>query len=116
MTRKDLGDGPYDHIHKKRIKVGNRTYVIEICDEIRDGSLDGLCKPTKQIIYISKGMSLDGFREVLIHEILHAIWYGQSIDYALKTDQLEEYLVGVLSANVMQVFQANKWLREILWD
>ncbi len=113
---KVAAESPYDLADGQKIKVGNRTYTIEVRDEVRDGTCEGLCKPGKQTIYISRGVSIEAFREVILHEVLHAIWYGQSIDYGFKTPDTEEYLIGVIAANLAGVIQDNEWLKKIFWD
>lgn len=105
----------YELIDNKSVKVGNRTYVIEVKDEIREGELHGLCQHSKQVIQISIDQSIESLKDTLLHEILHVVWYVQSIDFVLKTEQLEEFIVGTMASTLMQVFQDNEWLEEVLW-
>lgn len=103
------------NLHGKKIKICNRVYTLRIEDEIEEGTLVGICRPDRQTITIVSFLTKEGFKDTLLHEILHAIWYGQGVDSGVKSEDIEEYVVGVFAANLMQVFQDNKWIREVLW-
>lgn len=71
---------------------------------------DGLYNGDTQEIYIRSGMSMERTKEVIIHEILHAIVFTRRLKLGFK----EERVVDQLAAATVLLIQQNpkfcKWL------
>ena len=64
-----------------QIKIGHLTYdVIEVAKEhMDDAHRYGDCNHDKQRIRLSDDMSQERYNEVLLHEIIHAVFNAQNI-------------------------------------
>lgn len=71
----------------------------------------GYCALTQKEIYINS-TSKANLAEVLLHEILHAIWYEQGLKDFSKLN--EEQTVNNIGIGLTLVMQDNKMLREYL--
>lgn len=62
------------------IKVGGLTYQVIVTEYFKDAdderNLWGLCDYEQQVIYIRQSLSEQKKRQVLIHELTHAILHG----------------------------------------
>lgn len=89
-----------------RIKIGNVTYRVAQMTEKRMRKIAGIKKgethyPMGQCIYarlhinINETLPLDRMREVLLHEIVHAILFEAGLDH-INTEQAVDGLTLVL--------------------
>jgi hypothetical protein len=59
-----------------KIKVFHRTYSVNTVDKVLDSEaneLDGICMHNTGQILLSKSLSEDNSKEVLLHELIHAL-------------------------------------------
>ena len=98
-----------------QLKIIGKTYTVEFVDpDILDsGCTYGLCLPEKQKILIAKDLAPDKRREVLIHEIAHAIWDAMDIGFSHAT---EEKVVSANAKGIVALLADNdpETLAEIL--
>jgi len=103
-------------INGKRLRVMNREYKVRVADIIREGNLYGLTSHVKERIDISRSQSLHSARDTLLHEVMHAIWHTECMEYGIRGEDAEEYLVTAMSSGIMAVTENNPWLVEVLWN
>lgn len=70
----------------------------------------GECSTSEQLIRIADNLSPTRLRDILLHEILHAIWWA----YRLADEDKEERTVTTLATGLAQVLRDNPKLREFL--
>ena len=72
-----------------QLKVLNKNFRIEYIDAEVNGTTDwaGLCCKDDGIILLKPDMNKDLHREVLIHEILHALCDGMGLDLSHKQEE-----------------------------
>lgn len=96
------------------IKIGFLTYTVEDFGpkEAELRGVYGTHSPMKQIIKVDSGSTKERKKEVLLHELLHAIWnqwmpQGENIE--------EEAVVNALAQGLMTVFVDNPHLKKELF-
>ena len=94
-----------------KLRIGHLTYTVKIISkEIMEAkSLYGQCNTNKQEINLVEGMTKERFKEVLIHECLHAMYDSENI-YA-STE--EECVVNGLGTGISKLFRDNKKIRDL---
>lgn len=72
-----------------KLKIVGKTYTVDYVDPdmLDSGCTYGLCLPDKQKILIAKDLAPEKSREVLLHEILHAVWDGMDIGFSETTEE-----------------------------
>ena len=87
----------------KKLKICGHTYKVEVKKEpTADGEVVfGACFQKEQKIVLQKGMSEDRVKEVILHEVLHAI------DEELRLD-LGEHRVNTLGIMLKDFICTNK--------
>ena len=104
-----------------KLKIGPFTYkLVEWHREIAKATRRfGECDSNKQVIRIDTSYGEERTREIIIHEILHALWRVNDVPVAvllksLSEDDHEEAIVGSLSTGLVLFAQDNpelwKWL------
>jgi hypothetical protein len=87
----------------KSIKIGGRTYSIEISNDLNDKAPEpsmAVVNHMKQQIFIDKDLIPEQRETALLHEILHAISTNYSLDFEEETiRRLESALYQVLKDN-----------------
>jgi hypothetical protein len=87
-----------------------RVYLVD--DESYPGivGLDGCCLSTDQAIYIRKGLAREYAFSVLVHEVLHALWYhtGISANDGIKG---EEAQITTLTPHLIVAYESAKKVR-----
>jgi hypothetical protein len=105
------------------VRIGHADYPINYYSEADwlAGPLDnnscGLYEAVSSCIHIrlSPGCTEQHLREVLLHEVLHGVWYHQNArELDVLGDEAEEKIVGTLALELIAVLQQNpkvmKWL------
>ena len=93
----------------KKIKIGHLSYQVKYVKDLRndEGSrLYGQHRPSDQIICLDADLSLEREKEVVLHELLHAIW----CHYQLPKDNEERY-VECIGNGLATIFADNPKLR-----
>lgn len=92
----------------KTLKVGYLKYTLRT---VPKGSLDdavGNCDCETQAISIERGLTDERRRNVVLHEILHAVWDVQNLGGRAK----EEDAVTELANGLVSLFEMNPRLRK----
>lgn len=106
------------------VKVGFLTFTInwltpeEWIAAGHDLEHDGNTEQGKATINIcmSEGYPEQSFKEILLHEILHACWYTSGLTFypGVKEKDPEEYLVTIQALELIDVIQNNPTVMEYL--
>jgi len=88
-----------------KIKICGEEYKIQLGDEIREDGFLGKIYLAKNLIIISKELSEDQQKKVLLHEIMHACFCNSGLQHAQLT---EELVVDALSSQLFGVLKDNK--------
>jgi len=97
-----------------KLKVGFLTYSIEDFGP-KEADLRGVYgthSPATQIIKVDSNASKERRKEVLLHEILHAVWNQWM---AQGENMEEEQVVNALAMGLMTVFTDNPGLKKELF-
>jgi hypothetical protein len=95
----------------KRVKSFRKTIYIngvrwqirtKFCLRDADGnSCLGLCDGTNKIIHLESDMPADEFVETLIHEYLHAVWFGTGMDDEGVPSWVEHWIVNQVAKGMV---------------
>lgn len=88
----------------RKILIAHMEWSIEWPSELEDG-LKGLCDTDAQVIKVAAKLDPASQRHVLLHEILHAIWYSCAVMPRLRRSDVEEDTVGALSGPLMDAIR-----------
>lgn len=85
-----------------------RIHLVD--DESYPGitGLDGCCLSPEQAIYIRKGLAKEYAFSVLIHEVLHALWYHTGINAKGAAIREEEALITTLTPHLIVAYESAK--------
>lgn len=108
-TQKHLMPIPFP----KLVKVGPHTYDVRLMSskdmlKLRGGDL-GMCDHNETLIAVRKRSTLTKTQETLLHEVLHACCYPQTLD-----EKQEEQFVEAVTTNLLQVIKDNADLLDYL--
>ncbi|CQR24606.1 phage protein [Streptococcus varani] len=96
---------------EENIKVGGMTYIVKVQEHFKshddERNLWGYCDYEQQIIYIRQSLSDQKKRQVLIHELTHAILH--EVGYK----EQDEELVSRFSIGLHQVLNDNPELLSV---
>ena len=100
---------------EKKIKVGYQDIVIERETSTFQKQTDcyGEYEHRKNQITIQNGLGSLDEANTLLHEILHAVVYINSLTQSgqpLDTENKEEVVINTITNGLAQVFRDNKWL------
>ena len=101
-----------ENLPPKKIKIGPLSYQVIRVKELRNDNgtrLYGEHRPSDQIIYLDEDLSLEREKEVVLHELLHAIW----CQYHLPKDNEEQY-IDCIGNGLATIFTDNPKLRRYL--
>jgi len=106
---------------EKKIKIGYQDIVIERETSTFQKQSDsyGEYDHRKNSISIQTGLSPLDEANTLLHEILHAVAYINSLtqsDQPLDTENKEEVVINSMTNGLAQVFRDNKWLLQYFKD
>ena len=101
----------------KKLKIGFLTYkIVDLPkEESVERAIFGMQNAQTQRIRIDASASVERRREVLLHEIIHAVydqWMPEQVD--LK-DMSEETIVNALAIGLTTVFNENPLLKKDLF-
>lgn len=90
--------------------IGVNTYEIKTAPDLKcEGeSVYGFCDRSSKTIFLNSNSNCN-LAEVLLHEIMHAIWYEGSMKEFKKLS--EEQCVNILGIFLTKVFQDNPEVR-----
>lgn len=88
--------------------INGLRWTVEPLDpeEADRDDISGLCHDRTHTIYVDKRMSMPDREEVLVHEVLHAIWPKGAVDH-----DTEEKLVEALCGPLTELLRKNKLLK-----
>lgn len=94
-------------------------WVREADWDKEEDSKIGLFKPNEATILVRlmDGISEDNLREILTHELLHAVYYVSNLCHypqPKKGEDLEEYTVSLMAGPLLDILRDNKALMEYL--
>lgn len=97
----------------KKLKIIGFEWQIKENQELADeGSCFGSTHIQTQTIYLEPKAPLQKKEQVLIHEILHVLWWQQGLSIRFKDQKnIEEELVTTLSQGLYQVLKDNNLLK-----
>ena len=106
---------------EKKIKIGYQDIVIERETATFQKQSDsyGAYDHRKNTITIQNGLGPLDEANTLLHEILHAVAYINSLtqsDQPLDTENKEEVVINSMTNGLAQVFRDNKWLLQYFKD
>ena len=106
---------------EKKLKIGYQDIVIERETSTFQKQSDsyGEYDHRKNSISIQTGLSPLDEANTLLHEILHAVAYINSLtqsDQPLDTENKEEIVINSITNGLAQVFRDNKWLLQYFKD
>lgn len=93
-----------------RIRVGVYPLKIRVIPDKSEKrhAVWGTFSANDQTIYLnSEFPSLSFMATILIHEIVHAIWWAQGVS---EDDDKEERIVTLIASGLSQVYRDNAWL------
>ena len=96
----------------KTVKIGPITYKVKTKKDLRNGDdkqLYGQYVANNGCIYLDEDIPDNRARSVLLHEIFHGMWAGQSL-YKTEYAKHEEEIVSLMATMMMQFLQDNKEL------
>ena len=101
-------------LYTKPIKVCNLDYeVVNSTLIMNDGiEVHGKIMPKQTEIHVNMELSPSCYRQVLMHEVVHAVMLGYNID---NEDQLER-LVDCIASGVMTVMRDNPDLVKFIME
>lgn len=90
------------------VKVGHRSFNIEYDNMHLDNvEADGLTTRTGRIILRDNAV-IDMQREIVLHEILHAIFFATGVELTqVEQEHVEERAVATLAGGLVQVLRDN---------
>ena len=100
----------------KYVRIGHRTYKIEILSEItrRSEGFDGQHLADIHLIRVAMDLKPSERAMILLHEILHAVWAAAFLDEA--KDITEEQICHAFGNVLTQIWQDNpevmNWIGE----
>lgn len=104
----------------RRIKIGAHWYTIKYSKQVEDRCV-GMCFHHAKSIRIQSDLSLRMLAQVLLHEIMHGIYYEYGLTNSEQSDAdnaagmtSEETAVNGLSNGLMQVLVDNPSFRQFL--
>lgn len=97
----------------KKLKIIGFEWQVKESQAIADeGNCFGSTHTQNQIIYLEPKSPLQKKEQVLLHEILHAIWWQQGLGIRFKDKkEIEEEVVTTLSQGLYQVLKDNNLLK-----
>ena len=106
---------------EKKLKIGYQDIVIERETSTFQKQSDsyGEYDHRKNSISLQTGLSPLDEANTLLHEILHAVAYINSLtqsDQPLDTENKEEIVINSMTNGLAQVFRDNKWLLQYFKD
>lgn len=78
----------------EQVRVVGKNYSILFVDEVDDQDNNGEHNLQKQEIKVKRGIHFEAQRDVLLHEVIHAV--DEQLDLRLKHKQVHALAVGVL--------------------
>ena len=104
----------------RRVKIGAYWYTIKYSKQVEDRCV-GMCFHHAKSIRIQSDLSLRMLAQVLLHEIMHGIYYEYGLTNSEQSDAdnaagmvHEEAAVNGISAGIMQVLVDNPGFRRFL--
>jgi len=106
---------------EKKIKIGYQDIVIdrETSTFQKQSDSYGEYDHRKNSITIQNGLGPLDEANTLLHEILHAVAYINSLtqsDQPLDSENKEEIVINSMTNGLAQVFRDNKWLLQYFKD
>mgnify|MGYP005824761553 FL=1 len=106
---------------EKKLKIGYQDIVIERDTTTFQKQSDsyGEYDHRKNTITIQNGLGPLDEANTLLHEILHAVAYINSLtqsDQPLDSENKEEIVINSMTNGLAQVFRDNKWLLQYFKD
>lgn len=91
---------------KEKILIVNRWYTVGYSSPAAEGigSLEGWCDKQQAMIFIRAELKGDYRKEVLLHEICHALWH----EYAFPGSDNEEDMVNWMGKALTVFISDNK--------
>lgn len=78
------------------------TIRTKFCLRDEDGTpCLGLCDDTNKLILIEQDQTREEFIETLIHEYLHAVWYGTGLDDEGVPSWVEHWYINQVSKDML---------------
>ena len=98
----------------RKLIIGYLNWKVKWVKKIPDHpEAKGVADTESQTIWICTKFGLETQRHTLLHEILHAIWYGYHLNPSKK--DLEENIVSALSAPLLEVLDSHDDVRAFLF-
>lgn len=104
-----------------KVKVAHLTYNVKGIDrgDANIAGIYGYTDHSTQTIGIEEGLSKERRKEILLHEILHAVYYhflsSMNNDPDNPDKNLEEKIVTAMGRGLSSVFQNNQHLKKELF-
>lgn len=97
----------------KKLKIIGFEWQVKESQEIADeGGCFGSTHTQTQTIYLELKASQQKKEQVLLHEILHTLWWQQGLNQRYKDDKkIEEEVITTLSQGLYQVLKDNNLLK-----
>lgn len=97
----------------KKLKIIGFEWQVKESQEIADeGACFGSTHTQTQTIYLEKKAPIQKKEQVLLHEILHALWWQQGLGIRFKDEKkIEEEVITTLSQGLYQVLKDNNLLK-----
>lgn len=101
----------------KTLNILGHDYTVDVVDKVQIGEdAWGACYRDRCHMEIWSGLSESMKRDVLLHEIGHAIYFLSGINILDIRDRDEEIIVQNMSNGFFQVLKYNPKLRKFLFD
>lgn len=96
----------------KKLRIGGFVWTVEESEKVAaEGNVYGSTHHTKQRFFLEPNENLQKKEQVLLHEVLHAIWHQTGLGKRYASDaekKMEEEIVHALSMGLYQVIKDNK--------
>jgi len=96
-----------------RVEIASIEWKIVYSNK---GSDLGNCVHKDQTIIIRSSLPKATMRHVLLHEILHAIWYSYGVNPDLDPGEVEESIINILSGPLVEVMNNNPQVVKFLFE
>lgn len=95
----------------KSVRIGYRTYQVQLVKRVDKDDSYGSCSTHSGIIKIREKQNSEEKANTIIHEVLHGIWHDKVIGLS---DSTEEKIVTALSNGLISLMRDNpKFMAEI---
>lgn len=91
------------------LAIGPFVYAVRLMPEIKavEQGVLGLCDRHDNVIQIKQGLNPQTTAEVLLHEVMHAVFFASGLDHLEGVNKEEEAIVCQLTIGLLTAIRQN---------